>query len=296
MLVALAHAVVLAAAAPAIDAQVAAMTAREKAAAVVISGLPAPRGVGGVIVQRWSRALPRPAGALVYADQEGGGVRAFRELPPFPPAAVWRRTESAYRSARATRRALATVGVDVDLAPVLDTADGPLGSRHFARPDLAVAFARGLGSAACAKHFPGLGSTPRSTDVALVTGVVRPQDLRPFRDAVRAGVRCVMVASAVYPRLGSRRAVFEPATYRLLRSLGFDGVVVTDDLSAVRNRDVGVSARLAVEAGADAVLTTSGRDAARAIRALVPLARRGELDAKVARLLRWRRALSRSRP
>ena len=53
-------------------------------------------------------------------------------------------------------------------APVLDLPDGPLGSRQFARPEYGVAFAQGLGSAACVKHFPGLGSTPLSTDEARV--------------------------------------------------------------------------------------------------------------------------------
>src|SRR6266540_3441919 len=53
------------------------LSPREKAALVVVSGLPAPRGVAGVIVRRWDRAVPRPAGALVFADQEGGAIRTF---------------------------------------------------------------------------------------------------------------------------------------------------------------------------------------------------------------------------
>ena len=59
-----------------------ALTPQQKAALVVVSGLPAPPGVGGVIVQRYDRDAPRPPGALVFSDQEGGDVRAFRDLPP----------------------------------------------------------------------------------------------------------------------------------------------------------------------------------------------------------------------
>ena len=61
---------------------VADLTPRQKAAILVVSGLPAPPGVGGVLVQRWNRDVPRPPGALVFADQEGGATRAFRDLPP----------------------------------------------------------------------------------------------------------------------------------------------------------------------------------------------------------------------
>ena len=144
---------------------------------------------------------------------------------------------------------------------MLDLPDGPLGSRQFARPEYGVAFARGLGGAACVKHFPGLGSTPRPTDEARVYGVLRSQDLAPFRAAIRAGVPCVMVGHAIYPRLGPRRASFEPKTYGLLRRLGFRGVAITDSLGVLGSPYAPYWARLALRAGADLVLTTSARDA-----------------------------------
>jgi len=62
------------------------LTPRQKAALVVVSGLPAPKGVAGVLVQAWSRSEPRPRHALVFADQEGGEASAFGELPPGRPA------------------------------------------------------------------------------------------------------------------------------------------------------------------------------------------------------------------
>ena len=273
------------------EAELASMTPQEKAEAVVVAGMPAGEGFGGVLVRAWNTDAPRPRGALVFADQEGGPVRTFRKLPPLQAASSYRTVAEARVAGAATAAALRRQGVHATFAPVLDLADGPLGSRQFARPELGVAFARGLGAAACVKHFPGLGSTPESTDKARVYGVLRSADLAPFRAAIRAGVPCVMVGHAIYPRLGPRRASLEPATYRLLRSLGFQGVAVTDSLGVLGSPYAPFWARLAVRAGADLVLTTSARDARRIVAALVPLARAGELDAALLRVLEYRRTV-----
>jgi beta-N-acetylhexosaminidase len=268
----------------------AALTPQQKAALVVVSGLPAPRGVGGVLVRRWDRTAPRPPGAIVFVDQEGGDVRAFPDAPPARPASSYRTTAEAFAAGRATRSALRRRGVDVDLAPVLDLR-GPLGSRHFRRPELGLAFARGLGDAGCVKHFPGLGSTPISTDERPhVDGRIRAQDLAPFRAAVRAGATCVMTSNAFYDG-APYRASISPDTYRRLRALGFDSIAITDSLSIVRTAPVERWARQAARAGADLLLFTSPAHARRAIAALVPLARNGELDASVARVLRYRSRL-----
>ncbi len=266
------------------------MTPQQKAALVVVSGLPAPAGVGGVIVQRVDRAAPRPAGALVFVDQEGGGVRAFPELPPAAAARAVGSKTQAYAAGRSTASALRRAGVQVDLAPVLDLPDGPLGARQFRSPFFGVAFARGLAAGnagACAKHFPGLGTLVVSTDKRpYVRGHVRDADLAPYRAAVEAGVPCVMVGHGVYPTLGPRRAVVEPATYRLLRTtLGFRGITITDSLSVVDGR-AAAWAPAAARAGADLLLVNNPLDAARAIKALVPLARSGALDVHIARILR----------
>ncbi len=230
------------------------------------------------------------AAHIVLADQEGGLVKAFPAAPPGYAARDYRSAADALREGRATARALRSLAVDVALAPVLDAPDGPLGSRQFRSAPIGVAFARGLGRHACAKHFPGLGTAAFSTDERPhVDARIRPRDLAPFRAAIRAGLRCVMVGHAFY---GTRfRASLEPSTYRLLRSLGFDGVAITDSLSLVHEAPVERWAPQAVRAGADVVLFTSPAHAARAIQALLPLARRGELDAHVARVLRYRREL-----
>jgi beta-N-acetylhexosaminidase len=185
--------------------------------------------------------------------------------------------------------------VQVDLAPVLDLPDGPLGSRQFRSPFYGVAFARGLaagGAGACAKHFPGLGTLAVSTDKRpYVRGHVRDADLAPYRAAIEAEVPCVMVGHGVYPTLGARRAVIEPATYKLLRgTLGFRGVTITDSLSVVHGH-AAAWAPAAARAGADLLLVNDPREAARAIAALLPLARAGGLDAHISRLLRFRAGL-----
>ena len=274
----------------------AALTPQQQAALVVVSGLPAPPGVGGVLVRQWNTAAPRPKGALVFVDQEGGEVRAFRDAPPSGPASSYRSAAEAAAAGRATRRALRRSGVHVDLAPVLDLR-GPLGSRHFRRPELGLAFARGLGDAACVKHFPGLGTAAVSTDERPhVDARVRELDLAPFRAAIRSGVRCVMTSNAFYD--GARyRASISPETYARLRRLGFDGVAITDSLSIVRTAPVERWSRQAIRAGADLLLFTSPAHARRAIAALTPLARAGELEPAVGRVLRFRRAYGlRTRP
>ena len=280
----------------AVVAGLAGMTPQEKAAAVVVSGLPAPPGVGGVIIMGDDLGLEWPDGPIVFTDQEGEGAKRFADLPPFHAASWYRKTADAFLAGRATGRALRRVGVDVDLAPVLDSADGPLGSRHFRRTALGLAFARGLaagGAGACAKHFPGLGSAAISTDDRPhVDATVRGDEVAAFRAAIDAGVPCVMTSNAFYD--GRRfRASVEPSAYGLLRSLGFEGVAITDSLSVVRKAPVERWAPQAIRAGADLVLFTSPAHARRAIRALVPLAKTGALDPHVARVLRFQRSLRR---
>jgi beta-N-acetylhexosaminidase len=147
------------------------------------------------------------------------------------------------------------------------------------------------GAGACAKHFPGLGTLAVSTDKRpYVRGHLRDADLAPYRAAIEVDVPCVMVGHGIYPTLGPRRAVLEPAAYRLLRqALGFRGITITDSLSVVHDRAV-AWAPAAARAGADLLLINNSGEARRAIAALVPLARSGALDVHVARYLRLKQA------
>ena len=100
-----------------------------------------------------------------------------------------------------------------------------------------------------------------------------------------------MVGHAFY---GTRyRASLEPSTYRRLRALGFNGVAITDSLSLVHDAPVERWAPQAARAGADMLLFTSPAHARRAVTALLPSARRGELDRHVERIERLRSRLRR---
>jgi beta-N-acetylhexosaminidase len=220
---------------------------------------------------------------LVMADVEGGGVQRLAPVvAPFP----WPRDLAATQTPAqveqlATRvaRSMRDAGVDVDLAPLLDlddrpgpTSSNPDGRRSFSL-DPAIttaygaAFVRGLragGVLPVVKHFPGLGGSTTNTDFGpaptLPLATLRTAGLKPFADAIEAGVPAVMVANASVPGLTTRPATLSSAAISgLLRGeLGFDGLVVTDSLSAGAVRaagyDVPHAAAAAIAAGADTVL------------------------------------------
>ena len=237
---------------------------------------------------------------LVMIDQEGGEVKRLPDAPPDrAPARVAAAGEAAaFDEGAATGRALAELGIDVDLAPVFDL--GPSGSfiasRSFgATPavvsEIALAFADGLrsaGVAATAKHFPGLGLAKVNSDTApSVVAASRAQlapGLEPFAAAIARPLELVMVANATYPAYDDARPASQSPKVisGLLRGeLDYDGVVITDDLGAGALAQAGLdeaeAARGAMIAGADLLLfALSEGDDARAsmLRAL----RSGEVD------------------
>ncbi len=73
-----------------LTADVATMTPHEKAALLVVSSPPAPAGVKGVLLHSWETDTVLSRDAMVFVDQEGGPVRAFRSLPPALAAAAYR--------------------------------------------------------------------------------------------------------------------------------------------------------------------------------------------------------------
>ena len=216
---------------------------------------------------------------LIGVDQEGGVVRRLPWAAPFETPAELGRLDDPSRveqEAAAAAAALRQAGVDVDFAPVADmraSAKSFLGSRSFGQDpalvgSLVAAFVQGLqtaGVAATAKHFPGLGTATVNTDDRAVTIRAAPgllqRGLDPFRSAIDAGARLVMIASAAYPALdpSGRPAVFSrPIVTGLLRgTLGFRGVVVSDALDAPGAVHVPHATTLAIEAGVDVLLYTS---------------------------------------
>jgi beta-N-acetylhexosaminidase len=279
------------------------------------------RSIRGLIAEL--QAIPRPAEVsqplLIAVDQEGGLVRRLPG-PPKPSAKEIgaRGPAFAERIGRATGESLASMGVNADLAPVLDI--GRRGraieeeGRAFARRAGAVArlggaFAHGLsagGIAATAKHFPGLGRASINTDDAVQrirasATALRRADERPFGSFVRSGGAMVMLSNAIYPAFSGKPAAFSGAvaTGELRERLGFGGVSITDGLGGAAARAFGGPARTATaaaRAGTDLVLFTDLGSAAEAQRALAAALRSGsipraEFEESVARVLALRSRL-----
>jgi beta-N-acetylhexosaminidase len=214
-------------------------------------------------------ACTRGEPLLVAVDQEGGVVKRLPWAPPSVAPSALGSAARARSEADGAAAALRRTGLDVDFAPVADapsSAHSVLGSRAFSRSprvaaDLAAAFVDGLqsrGIAATAKHFPGLGQAGANTDDRAVVVRARAWKLHagllPFRRAVAAGVKLVMVSSAAYPALdpSGLPAVFSKTILDLLRDdVGFDGVVVTDALDAPAAARMPHAATRSIAAGTD---------------------------------------------
>jgi beta-N-acetylhexosaminidase len=253
---------------------------------------------------------------LVAVDQEGGAVKRLADGPPdVSPRTLGEEGDVGHAAAEGTATAsyLRRLGVDVDLAPVLDTpvaASSWLGSRAYSRSrfvnaTLGTAFVNGLqqgGVAATAKHFPGLGTARTTTDTSAVvidtSAASLDRRLLPFRRAIAAGVSLVMVSNAgyrAYDPTGTPASLSGPIVTGLLRNrLGFNGVVITDALEAPGPRSHGDAPVEAIRAGVDLLLYTYERDSDSAFEQLVAAARSGALplatlkdaDARIAALKR----------
>jgi beta-N-acetylhexosaminidase len=215
---------------------------------------------------------------LVAIDQEGGEVKRLPDEPPdLAPSQMGRSggASSARAQGLVTGNALARIGIDVDLAPVLDLGQSGsfVASRTFGDDPKQVAalggaFADGLEEghvAATAKHFPGLGSASANSDLgpSLVDASKDDleADLEPFEAAIDASIPLIMVSNATYSAYDpDRPASVSPRVIGgLLRdSLGYSGVVITDDLDAgavtAAGLDQSAAAVAAAKAGADLLL------------------------------------------
>jgi beta-N-acetylhexosaminidase len=246
------------------------------------------------------------ASPLIALDHEGGRVhRLPAPFTHFPPAATVARggTRAVEAVGQAMGHELATVGIDIDFAPVLDVCSNPrnqvIGDRAFGTtPDavarLGLAQARGLsrgGVVPCGKHFPGHGGTigdshhvlPR---VKASRRALAHLDLPPFARAIESGIPALMTAHVVYDALDPR----QPATLssRICRDLlrhrlGFRGVLFSDDLemqAVAGRRSPERSAVGALAAGCDMLLVCQSLDAAvRAMQGVERAVERETLDA-----------------
>jgi beta-N-acetylhexosaminidase len=236
---------------------------------------------------------------LLMTDQEGGLVRRLPGAPELSERDIGEALHPAAAAKDAGRgagRNLASIGLNVNLAPVLDVYRAPgdfddqfgrsysTSAHQVSRLGAGfIAAQQATGVAATAKHFPGLGAADatQNTDERPVTldlplSVLRDTDEYPYKAAIAAGVKLVMVSWAVYPALDPRRPAGLSAKVvggELRQRLGFTGVTITDALEAGALQAYGTTqhrATLAAGAGMDLILC-SAQQAAQGNQARVAL-------------------------
>ncbi len=281
------------------------------------------------------RAAAGREDAVVMIDQEGGRVQ--RLGPPhwrrYPPAAAYRaagadgieRRELVRLGARLMAHDLATLGINVDCAPVLDVptpgAHGVIGDRAFSEaPNEAAVLGRAVAEGLMAggvlpvvKHIPGHGRAGVDShhDLPIVTASraeLEASDLPPFQ--ALSDMPLAMTAHVVYAAIDPRRpcTTSRKVISEIVRGvIGFDGLLVSDDLSMkALSGALAQRTRAALAAGCDVALhcngdlaemravagaarELAGRSAARARAALARLPARVEpldLDSALARFHR----------
>lgn len=217
------------------------------------------------------------AATLVGIDQEGGIVSRI-DWDPAPEPWVLRDQPAAAAGEAFTARAaaLAASGVNLNFGIVADVTADPssfiydrvLGTEPQGageRVAAVVAGERGV-VASTVKHFPGHGEAPGDSHVSIPTAPLTLDEWRagpaiPFAAAIEADVEMVMTGHLAYPAVDAAPASLSPEWHRILREeLGFEGVVVTDDMLMLQHNglpeyaDPGENAVRAIAAGGDLLL------------------------------------------
>ncbi|MFS0852853.1 glycoside hydrolase family 3 N-terminal domain-containing protein [Microbacterium sp. 179-I 3D4 NHS] len=260
---------------------------RDGLAGVVYFGQNVGEGLGALSAE----ILAANPSALIGVDEEGGSVTRLESATgsTLPGAAQLGRLDdlvATERTGTELARRVRAVGANVVLGPVADVNTDPrnpvIGVRSFGADEQLVARhvvaevdgIQDAAVAACIKHFPGHGDTHLDSHHALPVIALDVEEyervhLAPFRAAVEAGVDTVMTAHIVVPAWGEAPATLNPRVLGMLRSWGFDGVIITDalDMAAIRETvGLGGGAARALAAGADLLCignpTNPGADAA----------------------------------
>lgn len=243
---------------------------------------------------------------FIMLDEECGSVSRLAHIAGCTPCAMaigeTGNPENAYAIGRQIGRQLSAVGINFNLAPVLDCfthKEGiATGNRSFGEaPELVgkmgTAYIRGIhesGILTCSKHFPGGGSTKVDSHLALpiidrTLAELESLELRPFRQAIAAGTDAIMTAHIMLPQI--EKALL-PSTLSktimtdLLRgTLGFDGILVSDSLEMHAVQDMypfDQAMTMAFKAGVDiALICNNPGDARDALAAQIPLLDSGTL-------------------
>ena len=217
------------------------------------------------------------APVLVGIDEEGGEVQRLPWDGAAGAEALRASPVPAARDAFAARAAtLADGGVSVNFGIVADVTADPAsfiagrvlgGDPQSAADRVAAAVAGERGCVlSTLKHFPGHGAAPGDSHASVPTAPLTIDEWRagpaiPFEAGIDAGAELVMTGHLAYPAVDAAPASLSPEWHRILREeLGFDGVVVTDDMLMLQHNgvpeyaDPGENAVRAVEAGSDLLL------------------------------------------
>ncbi len=258
---------------------------------------------------------------LIAVDEEGGTVcrvsryDAFRHSPFPSPRELYDMGGLELALAVEGEKALLlnSLGINVNMAPVCDVTTEP-SSFMYRRslgqsPEITGEFAAGAAETmakhkvgSVLKHFPGYGNnTDTHTGIAVddrPLEELEARDLVPFAAGIDAGCGAILVSHTIVKALDPELpASLSPAAHEYLRVvMGFDGVIVTDDLvmQAITDRyGAGEAAVLAVLAGNDLLCSTEYQTQYQAVLEAVQTGRipMELLDTAVARLLRWKQTL-----
>jgi len=254
------------------------------------------------------QALSPDAPLLIAVDQEGGRIsRLPKPFTQFPSARTVGRCNSVpltYDYAEAMSRELLAVGINMNLAPVLDINTNPknpvIGDRAFGeKPTLVSKHAMAVIASMidqkmipCGKHFPGHGDTEQDSHeslpkVTLALSRLTDRELRPFQHAIENRLPCLMTAHICCHAFDDDlpASLSENVVKVLLReTMKFDGVIMTDDLEMKAITDsysVAEAAVRAVSVGSDLVLVCHRADRQiAAIEALVQAVEQGRIPEK----------------
>jgi beta-N-acetylhexosaminidase len=262
------------------------------------------------------RRVPSAQPPFLAVDQEGGAVQRLSRLDSLrgAPSARWIAANTSPSQAQALygrmARRMAALGFNLNLAPVVDLdfgwrnpVIGRLQRSYGSDPDVVARYAgafveahRAHGILTALKHWPGHGSSLADPHFAVadVTDTWRETERTPFAALLKAGKADMIMTGHVHHRDwgegAGRPASLSPAAIQLAlrQKLGFEGVVVTDDLqmeSALAGRSLAEAIVLALAAGNDLVLIANmlqyQPDAARyGIDAIKQAVADGRLDAE----------------
>lgn len=212
-------------------------------------------------------------------DQEGGDVVRIPTNPTLPTALAMgksRDEKSITAIAQEIGKSLRLLGISINLAPVLDIAaserDSFIQTRSFGnKPELVALMAKnfsiGLNQAnvaATAKHFPGLGSSENDTHKSAVISNFTEKEIKsfltPYRELInKNAVQAIMLTHLIYPNLDpdKKPATFSPVISKLARDIGFEGVIMTDDVEMAGAKIYKSPGKRAIEsfkAGSDVVM------------------------------------------